>query len=191
MKEFRVIVTLKNNLLASTREKMGHNQSAMAEICGVAPTIYGELENLKRSPWTKVGKWSAHAERIAAVCRMLPEDLWPEVFKKVEKRRIVKEVGAEEMFGQLGSAPETPQVLLEDSELRYQTARALRSLDPKEQFIVERLYGFYDGRDWTQTEIAEVLGLSTGRVHELLNRAFRKLKHPSRKKKLEPFVDAE
>jgi DNA-binding CsgD family transcriptional regulator len=73
-------------------------------------------------------------------------------------------------------------------ELRAAIDRTLGSLTPREALVVRRYYGF-EGDGCTYDELGEQLGISGGRIHQIIAKALRKLRHPSRRKILRPYVD--
>jgi RNA polymerase sigma factor (sigma-70 family) len=80
-------------------------------------------------------------------------------------------------FNQVNSLPEL--VYSEDLDTaidREQIQRVLKTLTPKEEIVVKLRFW----EDMTYDEIASELSLSAGRIQQILDKAFRKLKHPSR-----------
>lgn len=72
-------------------------------------------------------------------------------------------------------------------ELRAAIDRMLGALTPREALIVRRYYGF-EGDGCTHDELGQELGISGGRIHQIIAKALRKLRHPSRCKILRPHV---
>lgn len=58
------------------------------------------------------------------------------------------------------------------------------SLPQRERQIIEMRWGLVDGRRRTLQEIGNVFGVCRERIRQIEKRAFRKLRHPSRLKKL-------
>ncbi|RIV26712.1 sigma-70 family RNA polymerase sigma factor [Alicyclobacillaceae bacterium I2511] len=57
--------------------------------------------------------------------------------------------------------------------------KLLDLLDPRERRVIELRFGLVDGREWTQNEIAENLGISRSYVSRLEKRALLKMFHQS------------
>lgn len=80
-----------------------------------------------------------------------------------------------------------PDEIVALRELRSAIDHVLGSLTPREALIVRRYYGL-DGDGCTQDEIAHDLGISGGRIHQIIAKALRRLRHPSRCRFLLPHV---
>lgn len=188
MNEFRVTMSLKNNLLAQAREKLGLNQGQFAAACDVSSTEYGLYENLKKSPYNKHGVMYLDAQKICSFLGKEPEELWPEAVLKVKKNRVVKEMSAAQVMA-LTNPCKTPLAELMGSELQKAAKDALATLTPREQRILELRCGFVDGRVYTLAEIGGMYDVTADRIRCIEYNALMKLRHPSRLKKLKEFVD--
>ena len=60
----------------------------------------------------------------------------------------------------------------------------LKTLTEAEETVLKLRCGFYDGKRFTLTEVAERLGITAERVRQIEAKAIRKLRHPSRRKLL-------
>jgi hypothetical protein len=72
-----------------------------------------------------------------------------------------------------------PDEVIALHELRSAIDRMLKTLMPSEAMIVRRYYGF-EGDGCTYDELGQQLGISGGRIHQIIAKALRKLRHPSR-----------
>jgi DNA-binding CsgD family transcriptional regulator len=72
-------------------------------------------------------------------------------------------------------------------ELRAAIDRTLGTLSPREAMIVRRYYGFV-GDGCTYVELGQQLGISGRRINQIIDKALRKLRHPSRCQILRPHV---
>ena len=67
---------------------------------------------------------------------------------------------------------------------------ALMSLPPRVERIMRIYYGFYGGGEPISCrEIGEVIGLSSSRVQQLINRGIRQLRHPAAREYLNSYVE--
>jgi RNA polymerase primary sigma factor len=74
--------------------------------------------------------------------------------------------------------------------LREQVAEVLESLSPRERRVLDLSYGLDNGRQHTLDEIGLELGVTRERIRQIEAKALRKLRHPSRSKKLKALADA-
>ncbi len=189
-KNLRVIVSLKNNILAKKREELGFNQAQMAEFCKVSQQQYGNVENLKEYPWNKLkDTWTTVALKISKAIYMLPEDIWPDIFSKITKRKTFAEVDAYSMFSQLRNDNGTPQSFLDSKELRKDVKKMVNTLTPREQKVIELRFGLNGGEPKRHHEIASFFGVSNNRISQMEKKAFRKLRHPARNKRVKQYID--
>jgi len=63
----------------------------------------------------------------------------------------------------------------------------INELTPRQEFIIRERYGFNDGIAKTYDEIGKMQNVSGSRIHQIEKSALKKLKHPTRKKKLRDF----
>jgi RNA polymerase primary sigma factor len=84
-------------------------------------------------------------------------------------------------------------VNLEDSAqrmlLRDQVETVLDSLNGRERRVIEMRFGLDGARDRTLSEIGDALGVTRERIRQIEAKALRKLRHPSRSKKLRFYAD--
>lgn len=76
-----------------------------------------------------------------------------------------------------------------DNGLHDQIGQALASLTPREAKIIHLRYGLVDGREHTLTEVGKKYGLTRERIRQIEKVALRKLRHPSRSRKLRAFLN--
>ncbi len=73
--------------------------------------------------------------------------------------------------------------------LREQISEVLSSLTPREQRVLELRFGLDDGRARTLEEVGQVFGVTRERIRQIEAKALRKLRHPSRSKKLKDYLE--
>jgi RNA polymerase primary sigma factor len=73
--------------------------------------------------------------------------------------------------------------------LREQLSSVLESLTPREQQVLRLRFGLDDGRTRTLEEVGQVFGVTRERIRQIEAKALRKLRHPSRSKKLKDFLE--
>jgi RNA polymerase primary sigma factor len=72
--------------------------------------------------------------------------------------------------------------------LKEQLASVLNSLDGREQRVLRLRFGLDDGHARTLEEVGREFGLTRERIRQIESQALRKLRHPSRSRKLREFA---
>ncbi len=75
--------------------------------------------------------------------------------------------------------------------LKEQTAEVLRTLNEREEKIIRMRFGLEDGSEHTLEEVGQSFQVTRERIRQIESKALRKLRHPSRSRRLKPFVDRE
>lgn len=73
--------------------------------------------------------------------------------------------------------------------LKEQLLAVLETLTPREQEVIRQKYGLLDGRQKTLEEVGKQFSVTRERIRQIEAKALRKLKNPTRSKKLADFVD--
>ena len=73
--------------------------------------------------------------------------------------------------------------------LREQLADVLSTLTPREAKVLRLRFGLEDGRSRTLEEVGKEFNVTRERIRQIEAKALRKLRHPSRSKKLKDFLD--
>jgi RNA polymerase primary sigma factor len=74
--------------------------------------------------------------------------------------------------------------------LKEYTSQVLRTLTPREERVVKMRFGLEDGSEHTLEEVGQSFQVTRERIRQIEAKALRKLRHPSRSRKLRAFVDA-
>jgi RNA polymerase primary sigma factor len=72
--------------------------------------------------------------------------------------------------------------------LKEQVAKVLDSLEGREERVIRLRFGLDDGRPRTLEEVGHEFGLTRERIRQIEAHALRKLRHPSRSRKLRDYV---
>ncbi|HET6842594.1 MAG TPA: RNA polymerase sigma factor RpoD [Candidatus Angelobacter sp.] len=73
--------------------------------------------------------------------------------------------------------------------LKDQTTQVLRTLTPREEKVIKMRFGLEDGSEHTLEEVGQSFAVTRERIRQIEAKALRKLRHPSRSRKLKAFMD--
>jgi RNA polymerase primary sigma factor len=73
--------------------------------------------------------------------------------------------------------------------LKDQTAHVLRTLTAREEKVIKMRFGLEDGSEHTLEEVGQSFAVTRERIRQIEAKALRKLRHPSRSRKLRAFMD--
>jgi RNA polymerase primary sigma factor len=73
--------------------------------------------------------------------------------------------------------------------LKEQIDDVLSSLTPREQRVLQLRFGLEDGRSRTLEEVGKEFGVTRERIRQIEAKALRKLRHPSRSRKLKDYLE--
>ena len=83
----------------------------------------------------------------------------------------------------------TPAEAVSYQLLREQLNKVLHTLTPREEMVIKLRFGLEDGRTRTLEEVGKEFNITRERIRQIEAKALRKLRHPSRSKKLKDFLD--
>ncbi|MFN0023926.1 MAG: RNA polymerase sigma factor RpoD [Parvularculaceae bacterium] len=133
-----------------------------------------------------------------------PEELAEKLSMPLEKVRKVMKIAKEpisletpigdEEDSHLGDFIEDKNTILPidaaiQSNLRETTTRVLASLTPREERVLRMRFGIGMNTDHTLEEVGQQFSVTRERIRQIEAKALRKLKHPSRSRKLRSFLD--
>lgn len=82
---------------------------------------------------------------------------------------------------------EAPESSTMRNILREELLHSMQVLTEREQMILKLRFGFDDGRPRTLEEVGKVYGVTRERIRQIEEKALRKLRHPTRRNKLEVY----
>ena len=133
------------------------------------------------------------AEEIAAEMNM-PVDKVRDILKIAQEPVSLETPIGEEEDSHLGDfIPDEdasePSEAASFSLLREQLEEVLDTLAPREKKVLELRFGIVDGRTRTLEEVGKEFNVTRERIRQIEAKALRKLRHPSRSKKLKDYLD--
>ena len=162
--------------MVETMNRVTRTSRELTVQLGREPTDEEIAEALSADP-----RWTITAERVEEVRRYgrLPISLETPI--------------GDEGDTELGSLIEdqdavSPLEAVTDQMLKEQIGRVLDSLDGREERVLRLRFGLDDGRPRTLEEVGNEFGLTRERIRQIEAHALRKLRHPSRSRKLREFA---
>jgi RNA polymerase primary sigma factor len=158
--------------MVETINKLARTMSQLQQELGREPTFAEISEAMEITP-----------ERVREIASILPQPISLETpvgddqdamlgdFVEDQNAQLLEEAGARAV-------------------LRDQMEVVLNSLSPRERKVLDLRYGLESGRQHTLDEIGNELGVTRERIRQIEAKALRKLRHPSRSKKLKAFADS-
>jgi RNA polymerase primary sigma factor len=83
-----------------------------------------------------------------------------------------------------------PAELASETLMREQIRKAISTLTPREQRVLELRYGLDDGRSRTLEEVGLEFGVTRERIRQIESKAIRKLRHPTRSRIFQDYFSA-
>ena len=83
----------------------------------------------------------------------------------------------------------SPSDVVASSMLKQQLISTLDTLTPREEKVLRLRYGIDDGRPRTLEEVGKEFNVTRERIRQIEAKALRKLRHPSRSKKLKEYLE--
>jgi RNA polymerase primary sigma factor len=74
--------------------------------------------------------------------------------------------------------------------LKEQTSSVLKTLTPREEKVIKMRFGLDDGSEHTLEEVGQSFAVTRERIRQIEAKALRKLRHPSRSRKLRAFLES-
>jgi len=135
----------------------------------------------------------ASAEEIAEVINMSPDKV-REIMKVAQDPVSLETPIGEEEDSHLGDfIPDddspAPDNAASYALLREQLCEVLHTLTPREEHVLKLRFGLDDGRTRTLEEVGREFNITRERIRQIEAKALRKLRHPSRSKRLRDYLD--
>lgn len=169
--------------LWKSRTRLGYTQHQLAELAGIYPHKISEFETLKL--WPSYDQ----ADDLAAILGVDVGVLFPDALRE-RCANVPASVRFRVPLTAL-PAPEEPDLLEAplNFELRAALAAAVGTLTPREQKVLRLRFGLNGGESQTLEEVGKEFNVTRNRIRQIEQKALRKLRHPSRSKKLRDYLE--
>ena len=156
--------------MVETINKLGRATAHLQQSLGREPTVVEMGEAMELT-----------ADQIREITRILPQPISLETPVGDDENTLLGDF----VEDHLAPAPEEAGARV---VLHEQVAAVLSSLSPRERRVLDLRYGMESGRQHTLDEIGLELGVTRERIRQLEAKALRKLRHPSKSKKLKALA---
>ncbi|WP_235918024.1 RNA polymerase sigma factor RpoD [Paenibacillus lutrae] len=151
-----------------------------------------KLNRVSRELLQELGREPA-PEEIAALMELSPEKV-REIMKIAQEPVSLETPVGEESDTNLGDFIEDQDALAPADAaafelLKTQLEDVLDTLTEREENVLRLRFGLDDGRTRTLEEVGQVFGVTRERIRQIEAKALRKLRHPSRSKRLKDFLE--
>lgn len=175
-----------NNEVRKRRLELGLTQEQLAIRIGSNKSLLSQIETFKRYPS------ETEATLLSNILGSDKTKLFPEWLRELRGVRsvVTEHLVTERLLdhpeinylpGENGIEQFEDTLREQEQTQRIEKLReALDTISEKEQRVLKLRYGLEDGKERTLTEVGEVLGISGSRIRQIEQKAFRRLKHPSR-----------
>lgn len=199
MEEYRIRVTVRNNLILQAINAEGYtNLAKFAKDKGISLSVLYRLINLVESPIAKSGDFSKNAKELMEVLGACPTDLWTaeQLNMKLKSNKVEKAISKEALIAALGVSSrelvtfETPFEQVSQAEDAEVIGEILETLTPTEERILKMRFGMDGSGGMTLQETGEQEGLTKERIRQIEARALRKMRMtPLRRDTLRDMLD--
>lgn len=151
-----------------------------------------KLVRIQRQLVQELGR-EPEVDELAAEMELTPEKI-REIMKISQSPVSLEKPIGEEEDSQLGDfipdedAP-SPDEQAANTLLKEELLNVLSELSPREEEVLKLRFGLKDGRTRTLEEVGKVFDVTRERIRQIEAKALRKIRHPSRSKRLKDYVD--
>jgi len=186
-----------NARLIDCRKKMGLKQRELANYLGVSVTTVGHVETLRIIPSENIMDEFASFFNVDRDY-LFPDELIEAMREGVFDQRVVDlqekhlvrltEARMEGLLPQGITEEEAIDAMDRELFLKKGLSEVLKTLTPREQRVLELRFGLEDGRSRTLEEVGKEFNVGRGRIQQIEAKALRRLRHPSRSRRLKDYL---
>ena len=181
MKDYRVKITIRNERILSAIENMGF--PSVAKFCEENILDYTRTSEVIRGslkPINEKGKLNSLVENLLDILDLEVKDAFTERQLRGFKTTSYEVKLKEDELKQLVNPVKNQELKYIENEVQEKISEVLSiRLTPREEKIVRMRFGIGMQTDHTLEEISQQWNISKARAGQILNKAIRKLRHPS------------
>ena len=188
-----IVAKFRNGPLLAYREKYSFSQREAAEQAGISHQGWNKIEcmRFKESSWESIKK-------VANFLDISTDEICPPELKKLDLR--LTKIAYQEVDSHRLEAIRTeermllpsPADVVEEQDfqqtLKDKMQEVLKTLTYRERDIIEMSYGLEGRKEHSDVEIGKIFNVGKNRVKQVKDKAFKKLQHPVRSRKIEPLL---
>jgi RNA polymerase primary sigma factor len=157
--------------MIETINKLNRTSGALVQELGREPTSE-EIAKRMDIPVSKVRKVRKIAQQPISLDAPIGEEEDSHLGDFIEDRHAI-----------------SPSDAVIDLNLKEQTESVLKTLTPREERVIKMRFGVDDGSEHTLEEVGQTIAVTRERIRQIEAKALRKLRHPSRSRKLRAFLE--
>jgi RNA polymerase primary sigma factor len=157
--------------MIETINKLIRTSRALVQELGREPTS-DEIAKRMDIPVSKVRKVMKIAQEPISLETPIGEEEDSHLGDFIEDRNVV-----------------SPSEAIINLNLKEQTEALLKTLTPREEKVIKMRFGLGDGSEHTLEEVGQSFAVTRERIRQIEAKALRKLRHPSRSRKLKAFLE--
>jgi RNA polymerase primary sigma factor len=157
--------------MIETINKLMRTTRALVQELGREPTPE-EIAKQMEIPASKVRKVLKVVQEPISLDTPIGEDEDSRLGDFIEDRKVV-----------------SPADAVISRNLKDQTEALLKTLTPREERVIKMRFGLVDGNEHTLEEVGQMFAVTRERIRQIEAKALRKLRHPSRSRKLKAFLE--
>jgi RNA polymerase sigma factor (sigma-70 family) len=195
--EYRIKVSVRNNLILKAIEDQGHESiKHFCEVYDLKAVDVRNVINFTKRPMQPNGEFCTTANKLMEALGAAPTDLWTveQLELGLTRNSVERVVGQKALDSLLGMdngemiAIKSPDESVLNKEKNLAVLDVVSSLTSREQKVLQLRFGLYGEEEHTLEETGKIIDVTRERVRQIEAKALRKLRHPSRSRKVLEFI---
>lgn len=196
MKEYRLEIKVRNNAVLKRMEELGYE--SVPVFCREHKLHYSDIINIisfKVPFYGKRGNITGTIIKLADALQVLPDYIYPPERRgePLKNNKYIAEVEKADLM-QISTSLRMDAMPVDDRKMLNDLAPTIRNvmleaLTPREHRLIDKRFGLTSGTPETLDEMGDQLNVSRERIRQMEAKALRKMKHPSRSRKLREYIE--